>query len=100
MKNDQARVHTKLHPGVLYKKWSGLAPAPLYHIILLHARDSQLQYDIAGNLLHLHIIGNRWIFVIKVVLFLFPVVPDILHVVIIFHNVDELFHQLDLFLIL
>ena len=28
-------------------------------------------------------------------LFLIPVVPDVLHIVIIFHDVDELFHQLD-----
>ena len=28
-------------------------------------------------------------------LFLIPVVPDVLHIVILFHNVDELFHQLD-----
>ena len=27
---------------------------------------------------------------------LFPVVPDVLHIVIIFHDVDELFHQLDM----
>ena len=26
---------------------------------------------------------------------LFPVVPDVLHIVVIFHDVDELFHQLD-----
>ena len=26
---------------------------------------------------------------------LFPVVPDVLHIVIFFHDVDELFHQLD-----
>ena len=31
---------------------------------------------------------------------LFPVVPDVLHIVVIFHNVDELFHQLDLLLVL
>ena len=24
---------------------------------------------------------------------LFPVVPDVLHIVVIFHDVDELFHQ-------
>jgi hypothetical protein len=26
-------------------------------------------------------------------LFLLPVVPDVLHIVVIFHDVDELFHQ-------
>ena len=26
---------------------------------------------------------------------LFPVVPDVLHIVVIFHDLDELFHQLD-----
>ena len=26
---------------------------------------------------------------------LFPVVPDVLHIVIVFHDLDELFHQLD-----
>ena len=31
-------------------------------------------------------------------LFLLPVVPDVLHVVIIFHDVDELFHQGDVLL--
>ena len=33
----------------------------------------------------------------KVVLYavlLFPVVPDVLHIVVIFHDLDELFHQL------
>ena len=29
-------------------------------------------------------------------LFLLPVVPDVLHIVIIFHDLDELFHQLDM----
>ena len=29
-------------------------------------------------------------------LFLLPVVPDVLHIVVIFHDVDELFHQSDL----
>ena len=28
-------------------------------------------------------------------LFLIPVMPDVLHIVVIFHDVDELFHQLD-----
>ena len=31
-------------------------------------------------------------------LFLLPVVPDVLHIVIVFHDVDELFHQSDLLL--
>ena len=29
---------------------------------------------------------------------LFPVVPDVLHIVVIFHDLDELFHQLDVVL--
>ena len=29
-------------------------------------------------------------------LFLLPVVPDVLHIVVIFHDVDELLHQSDL----
>ena len=31
---------------------------------------------------------------------LFPVVPDVLHIVVIFHDLDELFHQLDVLLAL
>jgi hypothetical protein len=30
------------------------------------------------------------------VLFLFPVVPNVLHIIIVFHDVDELLHQRDL----
>ena len=31
----------------------------------------------------------------SILFLLFPVVPDVLHIVVIFHDVDELFHQLD-----
>ena len=31
---------------------------------------------------------------------LFPVVPDVLHIVVIFHDLDELLHQLDVLLAL
>ena len=39
-------------------------------------------------------VENSGIWFLKVQELLFPVVPDVLHIVVIFHDVDELFHQL------